>query len=131
MNAQEKLNVADLPLVLAEQLPADFFTNPEHDHLIDKAIADTANLVYALDADGEKAAKADAAAINKFATQYKKFVGETVKIQTEEVTRWKDAKIVKVNALLDNRKRLLDTMEERIQARLGEIRTLLTDTLNA
>lgn len=131
MNAQEKINIADLPLVLAEQLPADFFTNPAHDHLIDKAIADTANLVYALDADGEKAAKTDAAAINKFATQYKKHIGDTVKIQTEEVTRWKDAKMIKVEALLANRKRLLDTMSERVLARLAEIRSLLMDTLVA
>jgi hypothetical protein len=117
-------------LVIHDQLPADFYTNPAYDAQLDKAIEASSNLVYTLDDDGEKKAKADATSINKFSTMVDKFVTATYKAQTEAAAQWRDGKKLKIKLLRDNRQRLIDLHEEKRNERLTLIRTLLTDCLN-
>lgn len=124
----EPKNLAEL-LVIDEQLPADFFTSTIYDQRLDQAIAATTGLVYELDADGEKAAKADATSINKFATLYDKFIAAAYKAETEQVGKWRDAKKAKTKQLLANRQALIDQFAEKRAAKLIEIREKLTACL--
>jgi hypothetical protein len=116
-------------LVIGDQMPADFYTNPAYDAQLDKAIEASSNLVYTLDDEGEKKARSDATSINKFATQIDKFIAATYKIQTEAVTTWRDGKKAKTKLLLVNRQRLIDQFAEKRAKKLDEILSLLTDEL--
>jgi hypothetical protein len=116
-------------LVINDQLPSDFYTNPAYDAQLDKAIEASSCLVYTLDDDGEKKAKADATSINKFATMVDKFVTATYKEQTEAAAQWRDGKKLKIKLLRDNRQRLIDQFEEKRAEKLRQIRTMLTDCL--
>ena len=64
-------------LVVKDELPSDFFTSELYDQQLDSAIEATNNLVYPLDADGEKLAKTDATSINKFAKMFDSFIAKT------------------------------------------------------
>lgn len=112
-------------LSIADNLPVDFFTNPEHDKRLDDAIEATTGLVYALDDDGERMAKADATAINKFATTYDKFIAAVYKSQTEEISAWRTEKKQKTKKLLDNRQSLLDQFAEQRNQKLDDITKML------
>ncbi len=116
-------------LVISDQLPVDFYSNPVYDKNLDAAIEATANLVYNLDDSGEKLAKSDATNINKFATLYDKFIAATYKVQTEEVGKWRDVKKAKTKLLLANRQRLIDQFAEKRQERINEITETLTKEL--
>lgn len=116
-------------LVIADQLPVDFYSNPVYDKNLDTAIEATANLVYNLDDSGEKLAKSDATSINKFATLYDKFIAATYKGQTEEVGRWRDSKKAKTKLLLANRQRLIDQFAEKRLEKIAEITETLTKEL--
>lgn len=118
-------------LVLATQMPADFRSNAKYKRDILSAIQTTANLVYPQTDEGEKAMKADAAAINKFAAQFKRFTLDTVKRDTEEVTRWKSEFQGLIYQLLQNRQSALDQFEEARLAKLAEIRSKIMDSLIA
>lgn len=116
-------------LVIADNLPADFFTNSEYDKRLDAAIDATTGLVYTLDDDGEKMAKADATAINKFATTYDKFIAAVYKSQTEEIGNWRTAKKQKTKKLLDNRQSLLDQFAEQRNRKLKDIEKIVISAL--
>jgi hypothetical protein len=125
---EEGKNLAII-LAVSDELPADFYSNKKYADQLRSAIESTKGLVYPLDDAGEKMAKADATAINKYATQFKKFVNDTFKRETDEVSRWKADLMALVNELLDNRQKTLDQFAETRQARLVEIRTLLVNAL--
>jgi hypothetical protein len=127
---EEGKNLAII-LAVSEELPADFYGNKKYADQLRSAIESTKGLVYPLDDAGEKMAKADATAINKYATQFKKFVNDTFKRETDEVAHWKADLMSLVNELLDNRQKTLDQFAETRQAKLAEIRTLLMNTLIA
>jgi len=116
-------------LILEDKLPVDFYTNKDYDKKIDVAIEQTKNLVYSLDDEGEKAAKADATAINKFVTLYTKFIAATFKLQTEVVSAWRSNKKSKLDLLIENRQRLLDQFAEKRTEKLHLIRDKLTQCL--
>lgn len=116
-------------LILAEQMPADFRSNAKYKRDILTAIQTTANLVYPQTDEGEKAMKADATAINKFATQFKRFTLDTVKRDTEEVTKWKTGMQQLIDQLLQNRQSAIDQFEEVRLAKLAEIRGKLAEAL--
>ncbi len=124
----EPKSLSDI-LVINDQMPDDFFTNPEYDKKLDVAIGATKNLVYSLDDAGEKQAKNDATSINKFAALFDKFIAGTFKAQTESVSLWRDNKKKKTKELLANRQRLIDQFAEKRQERLDFITDLLTNTL--
>jgi hypothetical protein len=127
---EEGKNLAII-LAVSDELPADFYSNKKYADQLRSAIESTKGLVYPLDDAGEKMAKADATAINKYATQFKKFVNDTFKRETDEVSRWKTDLMALVNELLDNRQKTLDQFAETRQAKLAEIRTKLMDTMIA
>jgi hypothetical protein len=127
---EEGKNLAII-LAVSDELPADFYGNKKYADQLRSAIEATKGLVYPLDDAGEKMAKADATAINKYATQFKKFVNDTFKRETDEVSRWKTDLMALVSELLDNRQKTLDQFAETRQAKLAEIRTLLMNTLLA
>lgn len=116
-------------LVIDDQLPGDFFTNPAYDEKLDIAIESTKGLVYSLDDIGEKAAKSDATSINKFATLFDKFIAATFKAQTETVSSWRDSKKAKTKALLANRQQLIDQFAEKRLEKLDEIMDVLSKEL--
>ena len=116
-------------LVFPENLPPDFYKNSEYDVQIDKAIELTSGLVYDLSDEGEKKAKADATAINKYATAIDKATTSVFKRLTEQVRFWSDGKKSKVKALQKNRQDILDSFEEKRTAKLNEIEALLKSTL--
>ncbi len=116
-------------LTVSDQLPADFYTNPAYDKQLDKAIEATNNLVYTLDDDGEKAAKADATNINKFSTLFDKYIAATFKQQTESVSAWRDGKKAKTKILLNNRQRLIDQFAAKRQEKLNDITDTVTKEL--
>jgi hypothetical protein len=128
--AEEGKNLAII-LAVSDELPADFYSNKKYADQLRSAIEATKGLVYPLDDAGEKMAKADATAINKYATQFKKYINDTFKHETDEVSRWKTDLMSLVNELLDNRQKTLDQFAETRQAKLAEIRTKLMDTLIA
>lgn len=108
-------------LVIKDELPSDFFTNDFYDKQLDAAIESTTNLVYPLDGDGEKLAKADATSINKFAKMFDGFIAKTFKSKTSDITLWRDNKKDKTKILYENRKKLLDQFIERRQEVLDKI----------
>lgn len=108
-----------------DNLPADFFTNPIYDQRLDHAIELTSNLVYPINDEGEKQAKADATSINKFAKAYDGFIAAVYKSQTEEITAWRTSKKDKTKRLLENRQALIDQFAEARQKKLDSIRSQL------
>lgn len=118
-------------LTMVDQLPADFYTNPEYEKELDAAIEKTNSLVYPLDDSGEKQAKADATSINKYANAFKSFINSTFKKETDEVGKWRDKLNSKVKLLLDNRQKLIDQHAEKRTAKLAEIKTMLEANLKA
>jgi hypothetical protein len=126
---EETANALATVLVLADQMPVDFYTNKKYKSDIQKAVEQTANLVYQQSDEGEKMMKADATAINKFATQFKRFVLDTSKRETEEVTKWKSELQGFIDQLLKNRQSAIDQFEEVRLAKLAEIRGKLAETL--
>jgi hypothetical protein len=127
---EEGKNLAII-LAVSDELPADFYGNKKYADQLRGAIDLTKGLVYPLDEAGEKMAKADATAINKYATQFKKYINDTFKRETDEVSRWKTNQMALVNELLDNRQKTLDQFAEKRLEKLAEIRTLLVNTLLA
>jgi len=122
--------MTDLAILKApEKRPSDFFENKEYDQLLDKAIEETSGLVYPLDAEGEKAAKADATAINKFARAFDKFIADTFKQQTSEITTWRDSKKAKTKQLLTNRTHLINQFAEMREKKLANIKLVLETEL--
>ncbi|MGZ5077014.1 MAG: hypothetical protein ACXV9R_10360 [Methylobacter sp.] len=126
----EQVNLAVI-LTMADQLPADFYTNPKYEQELDNAIEQTNNLVYPLDDSGEKLAKADATSINKYAGLFKNFVTATFKTETDEVGKWRDKLNGKVKLLLENRQRLIDQHAEKRAEKLDEIKSMLEGNLKA
>jgi hypothetical protein len=126
---EETANALATVLVLSDQMPADFYTNKKYKSDIQKAVEQTANLVYPQSDEGEKMMKADATAINKFAAQFKRFVLDTYKRDTEEVTKWKSESQGFIDQLLKNRQSAIDQFEEVRLAKLAEIRGKLAETL--
>lgn len=116
-------------LVISDESPTDFFSNPAYDEQLDKAVAQTTGLVYSADDEGEKLMKADATNINKFATTCKKHALATYKLQTDEIQQLRAVKDGKVKLLLDNRQSMIAQFTELREAKLSLIRTKLTECL--
>lgn len=128
-DAAQEQNLAAI-LELPSELPADFFENSEkYDHQLDTAIEQTKSLVYPLNESGEKLAKADATAINKFAKAYDGFIALTFKKKTESITLWRDNKKARTKKLLDNRQQLINQFSEMREQKLAEIKATLELTL--
>ncbi|MCK5387558.1 MAG: hypothetical protein KAJ39_10235 [Gammaproteobacteria bacterium] len=125
--SSKKLN--DL-LVIVDQVPDDFFTNPVYDKELDRAISASNNLVYNLDDAGEKQAKQDATNINKFAKMFDKFIAATFKHHTESVTAWRNGKKSKTKLLLENRQKLIDQFAEKRAEKIKEIELILHESFD-
>lgn len=135
MNAQIKpapaiKSLTDVLVINDSEVPEDFFTSDYYDQQIDAAIAATTGLVYALDDEGEKQARADATLINKYVKKFDSFIGNVFKSKTSKITIWRDEKKAKTKKLLENRQVSLNQFAEKRTEKLTLIRGIVNSYLN-
>ena len=97
---------------------------------IENQVKLTENLVYPITTGGEKAMKADATAINGFATDLDKAAAAIYKAATDQAT--KNRAITKgfVATLKANRQRIISQFEEKKAERLEEVRGIVNEALD-
>lgn len=117
---------------LGKQLivPDGDFYSPATLSTIENQVRLTDNLVYPITTQGEKAMKADATAINGFATDLDKAAAAIYKAATDQAT--KNRAITKgfVSTLKANRQRIISQFEAKKAERLEEVREIVHEALN-
>ena len=117
---------------LGKQLivPDGDFYSPATLSTIENQVRLTENLVYPITTEGEKSMKADATAINGFATDLDKAAAAIYKAATDQAT--KNRAITKgfVSTLKANRQRIISQFEAKLAERLEEVREIVHEALN-
>lgn len=118
----------ELALKLPEVTAVEFFSKPNYEIELDNAVELTTGLVY--DLENEQAMKADATAINQFATQVDKLIASAYKELTESAGNRRTLLKSKTKKLFDNRQSIIDQFSEKREAKLVEIKSKLISALN-
>ena len=117
---------------LGQQLivPNGDFYRPATLSTIENQVKLTENLVYPITTEGEKAMKADATAINRFATDLDKTAAAIYKAATDQATKNRTITKCMVSALQTNRKNIISQFEEKKAERLEEVRGIVNEALD-
>ena len=111
-------------------VPNGDFYSPATLETIKKQIELTNKLVYPITTEGEKAMKADATAINRFATDLDKTAAAIYKAATDQATKNRTITKCMVSALQTNRKNIISQFEEKKAERLEEVRSIVNEALD-
>lgn len=108
----EAKNLVEL-LIIPEQMPDDYYSNPVHVERMDSAIDMANSLVYQLDEDGRKKANGDIALFRKYAKTNKSWALNVFRSVTEKAKSWQDTVYGKSG--------LLESAADGIKSRFDEL----------